>query len=176
MSACSVLANSQYGKRHDKIGTYVTGCCWRAVTYNAVTSGSHILHVPENDEYKILWDFNIPTDKITEHRRPDTVCINKQKRGFQIIHFAIPDGQNIAIKEQKKNWKVPGLKNWITETLKCQGSGHIGSYRRSRNYVEDNTSVCKTDWHSDRHNINQLSAIKTAILRIAYIQRRVLVI
>ena len=75
-----------------------------------MTSGSHTLHVPENDEYKILWDFNIPTDKVIEHRQPDTVCINKQKRGFQIIHFAIPGGQNIAIKEQKKIEKYQDLR------------------------------------------------------------------
>ena len=33
--------------------------------------------VQENDTYKILWDFNIQTNKAIEHRQPDIVCINK---------------------------------------------------------------------------------------------------
>ena len=58
--------------------------------------------VYENYEYKILWDFNIQTDKVTEHRRPYIVCINKLKKECQIIDLAIPCDQNIAIKKQKK--------------------------------------------------------------------------
>ena len=82
-----------------------TDCCVRNITYNAVTSGTyththtqtythtHIRthahththththqSVQGNDEYKILWDFNIQTDKVIECRLPDIVCINKQKR------------------------------------------------------------------------------------------------
>ena len=58
--------------------------------------------VQENGEYKILWDFDIQTDKVIEQWRPDIVCINKQKRKCQITDFAIPGDQNIAIKEQEK--------------------------------------------------------------------------
>ena len=36
--------------------------------------------VQRNDEYKILWDFNIQTDKVIEVRSPDIVCVNKQNR------------------------------------------------------------------------------------------------
>ena len=43
----------------------------------------------------------------------------------------------------EKNRQVPGL-NRITECFEYQGSGHTGSYRCSRNYVEENTSVYKT--------------------------------
>ena len=58
--------------------------------------------VQKNDEYKTLWDFNIQTDKVIEHKRPDKVCFNKQKLECQIIDFAIPDDQNTTIKEQEK--------------------------------------------------------------------------
>ena len=94
-----------------RLGPTYTGCCVRSVTYNAVTSCTHQPQsVQENDEYKILWYFNIQTDKVTQHRRPDTVCINKQKRDCQIIDFAIPGDQNIAIKEQEKADKYQELR------------------------------------------------------------------
>ena len=42
----------------------------------------------ENDKCSILWDFAIQTDKEIEHRRPDIVVTNKDKRelsGYQNI-------------------------------------------------------------------------------------------
>ena len=43
-----------------------TGCCVKNIAYNTVTSGTHTdtrAHTPKsvkgNNEYKILWDFNI---------------------------------------------------------------------------------------------------------------------
>ena len=52
--------------------------------------------IHKNGVYKILWDFNIQTDKAIEHRHQGIVCINKQKRQSQIIHVAIPGDQNKA--------------------------------------------------------------------------------
>ena len=55
-------------------GLTCTNYCVRSITSNAVTSGTHTPQtVQENDECKILWDFNIQTDKVLGHRRPDTV-------------------------------------------------------------------------------------------------------
>ena len=65
-------------------------------------------HTPKSvqgsGEYKTLRNFNIQTDKVIEYRLPDIVCINKGQGGreWQIIDFAIPGDQNIAIKEQEK--------------------------------------------------------------------------
>ena len=107
-----------------RLGPSCTDCCVRSIIYNAVTSGTQTdthshppthpprhthththTHTPqsvqENDEYKILWDFNVQTDMVIEHRRPGIVCINKQMRECQIIDFAIPGDQNIAIKAVK---------------------------------------------------------------------------
>ena len=110
-----------------RLGPSCTDCCVRSIIYNAVvhkqthtpTHPHTHTHTPqsvqENDEYKILWDFNVQTDKVIEHRRPGIVCINKQMRECQIIDFAIPGDQNIAIKavkyqdlriELKKVWNV----------------------------------------------------------------------
>ena len=49
----------------------------------------HILF-PENESFKILWDSNIQTDNIIEHRRPDMIIIDKTSKKTQIIDFTIP--------------------------------------------------------------------------------------
>ena len=36
--------------------------------------------VLENDLHKLLWDFNIQTDRLIPARRPDLIIINKKKR------------------------------------------------------------------------------------------------
>ena len=91
--------------------TTCTGCSVRSITYNAVKSGTYTPQsVLENYEYKILWDFNIQTDKVIEHRRPAIICINKQKRECQIIDFTVFGDQNIAIKEQEKIAKYQDLR------------------------------------------------------------------
>ena len=68
------------------LGPTCNGCCVRSIIYNAVASGLHThththTHTPQsvqkNDEYKILLDFNIQTEKVIEYRLPDIVCINK---------------------------------------------------------------------------------------------------
>ena len=58
--------------------------------------------VVENDKCKILWDFAIQTDKKIEHRRPDIVVIDKEKRECKIIDIAVPDYRNIKVKELEK--------------------------------------------------------------------------
>ena len=73
VSACSILAKSQYRKRHDKVETYVH--CLLCKKYLLQYSGKWYIHksqlVQENDEYKVLWDFNVKRDKVIEHRRPE---------------------------------------------------------------------------------------------------------
>ena len=137
-----------------RLGPTCTGCCIRNITYNAVISGTHTPQsVHENDDCKILWDFNIQADKVIEHRRPDIVCINKQKRvsDYWLCYSWWP---KYSHQRTGKSWQVSRLKNRITESLECQSSGHTSSYRCSRNYVEEDASVYKTDWPPGRHNIH----------------------
>ena len=88
-----------------RLGPTCSGCCAKIINYNAVPSGTHKqtynththththtdttqththIQIPQsvqrNGEYKILWDFNIETDKVIEYRLSDIVCINKLKR------------------------------------------------------------------------------------------------
>ena len=55
----------------------------------------------ENDKCKILWDFAIQRDKEMEHRRPDVIVSDKEKRECKIIDVAVPGDQNIKVKELK---------------------------------------------------------------------------
>ena len=112
VSACSILAKSQYRKCHDKVGTNVHWLLYKK--YHLQYREKWYTHTPhsvqENDKNKIFWDFNIQTDKVIEHRRPDKTCINKQKRECPIIDFAISRDQNIAVKEQEKIDKYQDLR------------------------------------------------------------------
>ena len=37
-----------------------------------------------------MWDFNIQTDHLIPARRPDLTIINKRKRIYKIVDFAVP--------------------------------------------------------------------------------------
>ena len=103
VSACSILAKSQYRKRHDKVGTYVhwllckkhhLQCSdkWHVHTHTHTRTPQS---VQENNEYKILCDFNIQSHRVQVTRH---LFVSTSKRECQIIAFAIPGDQNIAIK------------------------------------------------------------------------------
>ena len=46
--------------------------------------------VVENDTHKLLFDFDIKMDHLTSAKRPDLVIINKKKRIYKIVDFAVP--------------------------------------------------------------------------------------
>ena len=69
-------AQTEYKGRHDKLAKVIH---WDLCKKYGVKVESN--HVPEKVEetvhIKILWDFNIQTDHIIEHRRPDVVVLDK---------------------------------------------------------------------------------------------------
>ena len=42
----------------------------------------------ENDDVKLLWDFNIRTDKLIEARRPQIVLIDNKNKETPIVYVA----------------------------------------------------------------------------------------
>ena len=64
----------------------------------------------ENDKRKKLLDFPIQTFKEIEHRRPDTVVIDKQKREYKIINIVVLTEQTIKVKELEKITKYQDLR------------------------------------------------------------------
>ena len=55
-----------------------------------------------NDTHKLLWEFNIQTDHLIPARRPDLIIINKKKRIYKIMDFAVPSDHRINLKECAK--------------------------------------------------------------------------
>ncbi|XP_077972208.1 uncharacterized protein LOC144427222 [Styela clava] len=78
---CSKLAQREYKYRHDNLARIVH---WELCKlYGLNRENNWYDHTPEksqnNDNVTILWDFNIQTDHVITHRRPDIVVINSSK-------------------------------------------------------------------------------------------------
>ena len=56
----------------------------------------------ENDSAKILWDFMVQCDIKIEHRKPDIIVIEKQKRICKIIDVACPGDHRLVEKGNEK--------------------------------------------------------------------------
>ena len=87
---------------------------WKlARKYNFEAGDKWYEHEPEsvleNEDYKILWDFRIQTDHVTEVRRPDLVVVDKKERSCKIIDFAVPGDSRIEEKEKDKIEKYQDL-------------------------------------------------------------------
>jgi len=66
--------------------------------------------VMENDQVKILWDFNIYCDRIISARRPDLTIVEKSKNLVTLVDVAIPADKRIVEKEQEKITKYQDLR------------------------------------------------------------------
>ena len=56
----------------------------------------------ENDDVKILCDFNFQTDHLIVHRRPDIVVVNKKDNTCDIAVIAAPGNKEVIQKEFEK--------------------------------------------------------------------------
>ena len=62
----------------------------------------------ENEEVKILWDFNIQTVREIHHRRPDIV-VQRKERETIIVDIAVPGDCKVVQKEIEKQEKYQDL-------------------------------------------------------------------
>ena len=69
--------------------------------------------VLENEDYKILWDFSIQTDHVTEAWRLNFVEVDK-RRTCEIIDFAVPGDSRIEEKEKEKIEKYQDLRRELS--------------------------------------------------------------
>ena len=84
---CSKLALRKYKARHDSVAKAVH---WNLCKkFDLECKEKWYEHEPEkvieSDKVKILWDFSIQTDHVIEHRRPDLVVLDKEKKHCQIM-------------------------------------------------------------------------------------------
>ena len=75
--------------------------------------------VVENNRAKLLWDFQIQTDRKVLANQPDIVVVDKQKEAV-VIDVAVPSDSNIKKNEYEKLEKYQGLKEDV------EGEGHSG--------------------------------------------------
>jgi len=104
ISECSKIAQSEYKRRHDKVAAAVhwSLCKKHDLPHSEKWYDHRAEAVTENEKVKVLWDFNIQTDKLIEARRPDIVLVNKETKECQIIDIAIPGDTRVEKKEEEK--------------------------------------------------------------------------
>ena len=139
VSACSNLAKNQYRKRHDKLGKKIHWLLCKKFLIDC--NEKWFLHEPEpvqeNERCKLLWDFTIQTDKVLEHRRPDTVVIDKEKKECILIDLAVPGDQNITAKEQEKIAKYQDLR------IEIEKLWDVRSKKRIKDLTADRCKICR---------------------------------
>ena len=72
----------------------------------------------ETDRVKILWDFNIQTDHVIQHRRPDIVVVEKEAKRTWVIDIAVAGDSRVDDKETEKIDKYQDLAREIRKLWK----------------------------------------------------------
>ena len=102
---CPTILQKEYKRRHDWMGKTVYWDICRKKGCNVPEKWYEhkpLLPCTENESFKILWDFNIQTDNISEHRRPGVIIIDKTSKKAQIVDFTVPADHQIEISQKRK--------------------------------------------------------------------------
>ena len=83
--------------------------------------------VTDNERVKILWDFQIQTDKLVMANQPDMVVVDKHQRTEVMVQVAIPGDGNIKKKEHEKLKKYQRLKEDLEKNVEREGSSDANS-------------------------------------------------
>ncbi|XP_051916213.1 uncharacterized protein LOC127597287 isoform X2 [Hippocampus zosterae] len=120
-AGCKMLAGKAYMERHNQ----VAGIVYRNICaeYGLETPRSKWETPPkvvENDRAKIMWDFQIQTDKMVMANQPDIVIIDKGQRKAVVVDVAVPSDGNIRKKEHEKLEKYQGLREELERAWKVK--------------------------------------------------------
>ena len=74
----------------------------------------------ENENFKILWDFSIQTDKEIRANRPDIIFVDKREQTVLFIDVTIPNDHNIIEKKLEKIEKYTDVGKEIKELWNMQ--------------------------------------------------------
>ena len=107
----SKMAQTEYKVRQDKLAKVIHWDLCKKWGVQVTAKWYH--HVPEKvtetDQVKILWDFNIQTDHVIKHRRPDIVVLCRYKM-CHLIDIAVPGDFRVASREMDKIQKYQDQK------------------------------------------------------------------
>ena len=104
ISGCPEMAQGVYLHRHNAVTSYLHWmlCQLHGLKSNALWYEHEPSKIVENEKVKLLYDFNVYTDKKIKHRRPDLVFLDKEKRKTILIDVACPMDHNVQSKEKEK--------------------------------------------------------------------------
>ena len=168
IAECEKLAQKQYKPRHDNIARIVHlelcqkfGLIGKMKWYNHKPDS-----VMENDRVKILWDFNIQTDHVIQHRRPDIVIVYKNERRCHIVDVAVPGDKRVEQKEQEKIEKYGELKRELKKIWKLTNVGVVPIVVGALGIVSNNLKdwLVKMDLKCDLENLQKAALLGTAKL------------
>ena len=112
-SGCSGLAQKEYKRRHDKMGLRVYWELCRK--YGLKCAGKWFEEVPdevrsrEDGKVEIWWDRSVETTNKLEHNRPDVVVVDRVRKKWVIVDFAVPWDKNVWSRENEKIGKYAPL-------------------------------------------------------------------
>ena len=111
LSECSKMAQKEYKRRHDWVGKKVHWEVSKRCGFDVAEKWYK--HEPdavsENNDFHILWDFEVQTDHVIEARRPDMIVTDKKNNICKIIDFAVPYDSRVDAKEMEKIEKYQDL-------------------------------------------------------------------
>ncbi|KAI4469561.1 hypothetical protein MML48_1g01499 [Holotrichia oblita] len=105
MGSCTVLAPKEYTDRHNNVAKILHQklCELHEIEVEKVP---YYKYSPQKaivtPLYKILWDWEVPTDKTISANVPDIVLVDILKQHTYIIDVAVPLPHNIGSKHQEK--------------------------------------------------------------------------
>ena len=105
-SGCTVLAQKEYKKRHDRMGLRVYWDLCRR--YGVKHSLRWYEETPEDvcvsscGKFEIWWDKAVNASKKLDHNRPDIILIDRENKHWTIIDFSVPNDKNVRGKENEK--------------------------------------------------------------------------
>ena len=172
ISECSALAQYQYKKRHD---TVAKALHWSLCKKHQLScSDKWYEHQPEsvmeNEKVKLLWDFDIRTEKVIRAHRPDLTLIDKGRNKVSLIDVAVPWDSRVEEKEREKVEKYQDLRVEVQRL-----------WEKQVDVVPIVTGALGTTPRSLASNLKKLEAEvapglmqKSVMLATAHITRRVL--
>ena len=111
ISECSKVAEKEYMTRHDWVGKVIHWEMCKKFKFDHINKW--YMHNPAavlaNDTHKLLWGFDIQTDRLISARRPDLIVINNKKRTCKIVDFAVPADHSIKLIESEMKDKYLDL-------------------------------------------------------------------
>ena len=111
VSECSKIAQTEYKKRHDRVAATIHWalCKKYGLPHMENWYDHRVEPVMENEHVKLLWDFNVQTDRTIEARRPDLILIDKIIEEYKIIDVAVPGDTRVVKTEEEKIEKYRDL-------------------------------------------------------------------